>query len=47
MNVLGGGLIIIIQYGTGGGLAIQNALLTEASDEILAENSDYLQVEPS
>lgn len=47
MNLIGGGLIIVIQYGTGGGLAIQNALLTEASDEILAENSDYLQIEPS
>jgi hypothetical protein len=46
MNWFGGGLIIIIHYGTGSGLSVQNALLTESGDEILAENSDYLQYEP-
>lgn len=45
MNVMGGGLIIVIVYATSGGLAVQNALLTEASDDILAESSDYIQVE--
>jgi len=45
MNVYGGGLIIIIHYATGGGLSIQNPLLTESSNDILAEDSNYLQVE--
>ncbi len=45
MNVVGSGFITIIVYAATNGSAIQNALLTEAASEILAENSDYLQIE--
>lgn len=45
MNWIGSGFITIISYTSNTGMSIQNAILTEASDEIFTESSDYLQIE--
>ena len=46
MNFPGTGFIIIIHYAShGGALFPEDALLTEASDPILTEGSDFLLIE--
>lgn len=46
MNILGGGLVVIIAYaGSVGGSIFQNDLLTEASDNILTESGIPIDVE--
>lgn len=47
MNWIGGGLIVILDYTTNGSVIGQTPILTESGDEILAENSDFLEVETS
>lgn len=45
MEAAGGGLIVILNYSSGGNTAFQNALLTQAADHILAESSQYIEAE--
>lgn len=47
MNVLGGGLILVINYAAGGGIAAANpfALQTENNFDILTESSQTIDIE--
>lgn len=47
MNWIGGGLVVVVYY-SGGSAAVvglQNPILTESNLDLLAENSNFLEVE--